>query len=1074
MCKRMYLVLVLVALFFGSQVSFAQVTTASISGTVSDEVGAVIPGVTVTARNVETGISRVVLTDDEGRYSALALSLGQFQVQAELAGFQTAIRSGITLSLGRHAVVDLTLRVGEITEQVEVTGEAPLVETTSSSISGLVDAQQIRDLPLNGRDFLQLVTLTPGALLTRSASNNRSQPRGLGIRMSVGGARFNQNTFLMDGSDVNDYSGNTPGSAAGVMLGVDTIREFKVYTNSYSAEYGRQMGGVISAVTRTGTNQFHGNVFNFHRNKVLDARNFFDREEVPPFIRNQFGATAGGPIVKDKTFFMGSYEGVRRKLSQGILETVPSLSARGGVLGGETIPIDPDVAPFLALYPLPNGEDFGNGRAEFFRDANQIIGEDFVMGRIDHNFTDTDSLFGRYTWDSSKISDDGVQSSVSGAAFGFAEGFLETEFNWFTLEYKKVFSPTLLNTVRFAVNRTTSFQDGESRLNLSPDDRFIPLGDAPHGSIGVRGWTTLSLRRFASFSPRRFWYTNFEYHDNLNFTSGRHSFNFGATFKRIHNNYSQVFRNGGDFIFDGIRQFLENDARQFGFLLPDSDPIKGMRQTLGGLFIQDDFKLAPNLTLNFGLRYDFATTWKEVNGKLAVLKDPINDAEHTVTDQLFGNNPSLNNFAPRVGFAWDPTGEGRTSIRGGFGVFYDLLTSAYLSLIHLNPPFLNNGNVNNPPFPDVLDSIIGPGASVSPRADIVVWDARQPYRMQWSLSIQRDLFAGMGASVSYVGSHALNLGRADDGFNVRVPQFLSDGRPFWDPNQPSAPRRNPNFGTFRVRPLDGHSVYHSLQTSLRRRFAQGVQFQIAYTYSKTLDDNSSIFNGNDTSNGEPVMNTFNRLQDRGRADFDIPHSFSSNFTVELPFGSGKPFGAGLTGAADKILSGWGVGGIVTLASGQPFSVVLGFDQAGSSPGRGGRGERPDAVPGVEQVVGVRDQWLNPDAFLLSDSDPSTPCSNDNLAGCETGLLGNLGRNTIDGPGLATFDFQLFKKTDIGERADLEFRAEFFNLFNRSNFNPPSRGNRTSHTASGQISVPGRITATSASSRQIQFGLKLSF
>lgn len=1051
--KRLALLLCLV---FPSGALLAQITTGTISGIVSDETGAILPGVAITIKNLNTGLTRTVVTDDQGRYNAPNLPLGDYEVQAALAGFQTGVRSGIRLTVGREAAVNITLKVGEITEKLVVMGEAPMVQTVQSSIVGLVETKQIEDLPLNGRDYLQLVSLNPGAYAIYSETGKGSQPRGLGMRFSIGGARFNQNIFLLDGTDVNDYSGNTPGSTAGVMLGVDTIREFTVLTNQYSAEYGRQMGGVVSVVTRSGTNDLHGTLFYFHRNKVFDARNFFEPgDNPPPFKRNQFGWSLGGPIIKDKTFFMGTYEGFRQSLSLSVLERVPSLSARQGVIGNRVINIAPQVRPFLELYPLPNGRDFGDGRAEFVRQAKQTIREDYWMARIDHNFSPNDSLFARYTFDDAVMLDDGIASHVGNAPFGAALGNQSTRFNWLTLEYRKIISPTLLNTFRFAYNRTVSALDGTTRLKLTPEMRFIPLGGSPHGSIEVAGLTTLSLRPHASFAPRLFWYNHWEYHDSAAYTHGRHSINFGANVKRIQDNFFQVFRNGGDFIFTGLQQFLEGRASQFGFLLPNSDPVKGLRQSIFAFYVQDDFKATPRLTLNLGLRYEFVTVWKEVDGKLSVLTNPLTDVQHTVTGKLFGRNPSLKNFAPRFGLAWDPTGSGRMAVRGGFGIFYDQLSTPYLSLVHLNAPFLALGDVFNPPFPNVISAILGGQVRPSAQADILPWLPNQPYRMQWSLSIQRELIGGTVASAAYVGSRSVHLSRADSNFNARIPEILPDGRLFFPPG---SPRRNPNFGVIRLRPMDGSAFYHALQLGLQKRFEKGVQFQISYTNSKNIDDSSALFNENETQNSEAVMNTYNRKQDRARSDFHVGHHFTANFMFELPFGHGKRWGSNLTGFAGKFLSGWQLGGIVTMASGQPMTALVGFDRARAGSARTGGGQRPDLVLGVKQRLGRPDSWLNPDAFALPAE----------------GFFGNLGRNTVDGPGLATMDFSLAKKTALSETMKLEFRAEFFNLFNRANFRQPDRTGRFVFTSSGRVASPGRLTETATTNRQIQFGLKLSF
>src|SRR3989454_953640 len=457
-CRSMFAVVLWGTLAYG------QTTAGTIFGVVSDESGARLPGVTVTITHLGTGIVRTVTTDEAGRYRAPSLGLGNYEVKAELTGFRTAARSGIQLTVAAEVVVNLALSVGTVTEQVNVTGDAPLVEITSATLSGLVDDKKIRDLPLNGRSFEQLAFLQPG--VTPYFRGRRETDQGEGVKMSVSGSRVDSNSFLMDGTNINDQSNNTPGSASGNLLGVEMLREFRVLTGAYSAEYGRYSGGIITAVSKSGGNEFHGNVYEFHRNDNLDARNFFDRKStpddprLPEFKRNQFGATIGGPVVRDRTFFFGGYEGFRQGKGESRVAFVPNADAHRGILpcpriipaGGFTgsqvpcntpgtstysVNISPSVKPYLDLYPLPNGADFGDGTARVCGDTGRPVDEDYTTGRMDHNFSNADSFFVRYTFDRAVQASPTQYTNVALDA--------QTKNQYVTLLETRIFSPLVIN-----------------------------------------------------------------------------------------------------------------------------------------------------------------------------------------------------------------------------------------------------------------------------------------------------------------------------------------------------------------------------------------------------------------------------------------------------------------------------------------------------------------------------------------------------------------------------------------------------------------------------------------------------
>ncbi len=1020
----------------------AQVTTGTILGTVRDETDAILPGATVTIKNLDTGISRTAVTDEQGRYQATHLSLGNYEVSASLGGFQSVIRSGIQLTVGRTAVVDFVLKVGEITERIVVTGEASLVETTNAAIAGLTEGRQISDLPLNGRNFMQLTTLQQGVHVARTGQ--QSQTRGLGVRISVGGARPKQNTFLLDGTELNDTAGETPASAAGISLGVDAIREFKVINNTYSAEFGGRAGGVISVVSKSGTNEIHGTAFYFHRNDNLDARNFFDPDQDPPeFKRNQFGFSLGGPVRRDKTFFFTNYEGLRERLGLSLVSTVPTAAAREGRPPNRTVNVNPAVRPYLKFYPLPNGRDFGDGTAEHVRGASRDTDEDFFVVKIDHNFSDRDSLFVRYSFD------DGIRSDPNDDLGNIVEGLLN-RYQYVTIEEKRIFSPALLNTFRFAYNRTKTDDTPLPLVQIDPSLAFIP--GRPVGGIRVVGLTDLDLGG-GGVIPRKFIFQLFQFTDDLNYTKGRHSLKFGLDIKRALNAYEQPIRPGGRIDFNTLEDFLTARTRRVEAMTPQSVSQRDYRQTMFAWYIQDDIKLTPRLTLNLGVRHEFITVPREVHGRQSALRN-IFPADDEVTIGPLFTNPSKENLAPRLGLAWDPTGSGKTAIRAGFGLFYDQLwTQYYLLPGALNRPFMESVVFNRPAFPDIFRGFsldrIPPGAR---RVDSIEFQAKQPYRFQYSLSVQRELASGIVLNATYVGAQSVHNSRNLDSANQALPVRLSDGRLFFPEG---SRRRNPNWGPFRHRALDGMSFYHSFQLGVRKRLSQGLQFQAAYTLGKSVDDSSALFNTNEFENTQDIPNPDDRKSDRGLSDFDVRHNFVFNFTYDLP-------GKNLAGAAGKVLGGWQINGILNLSSGSPFSPVLGFDNARALTFRAGGGQRPILLPGKSNnpVLGGPDRYFDPTVFALP----------------EPGFFGNLGRNTVIAPGVAQADISLFKSNFIklGGRDDIniQFRAEFFNIFNRANFGLPQREVFSSRRQ--LIGNVGRITTTTTTSREVQFGLKFIF
>ncbi|MBI4456645.1 MAG: TonB-dependent receptor [Acidobacteria bacterium] len=1015
----------------------AQTTTATISGTVKDDTGAVLPGVSVTIKHLDTGRTRAVISDDAGRYHGPNLELGNYEVQAELAGFQTAVRSGIKLSVGQEAVLDFVMKVGQISERVVVSEEAPLVQTTSSTLTGLVDDKKIRDLPLNGRDFSQLATLQAGVYSPPSMGQTINAIFGAGPRVSISGARPNQNNFLLDGSDVQDVMGRTPAGVSGTTLGVETVREFTVLTSIYSAEYGKVAGGVINAVTKSGTNELHGSAFEFLRNDNLDARNFFDRAK-PEFKRNQFGFTLGGPIRKDHTFFFGSYEGLRDRLGLTRIENVLTAEGRkGNFPGGRTIPINPRVRPYLDLYPLPNGRDFGDGRAEFIRGITQPTDEDYFLIKVDHSFSASDSMFVRYSFDDSSI--------IVERPFPGFQDIGQTRRQFTTIEERKVISAALLNEFRFSFNRNIYGTVSKQTITLDPALSFVP--GQPLGGLVVSG---LSSHGYSRLSDRVLTQNLYEYIDNVSYNKGRHSLRFGGQIKRIHYNTVSAFSQRGEWRFTSVESFLRGTPFSLDIMVPGSDTVRGWRMVYFGTYIQDDVKVTPTFTLNLGLRYEFTTEPTEVNGKVANLVNPLTDKAVSILNRFY-ENPCLKCLAPRLGFAWDVFGNGKTALRGGFGIFYNVLLPVDWIFSATNlPPFFQRPLLDNPPgFPSGPEALAG--VAIPPFfIDAIDISPSLPYTLKYNLNVQREILPDLVLTLGYAGSKTVHAGR-EQNVNIRRFEVLPDGRKFFPLG---SPRFNPTFGVIARKVFDTKAAYNGLQISANKRFSHGFQFQVSYTFSKTMDETSGQTGGGEvpgTSVG--TMDPHDRSRDYALAGFHVTNTATFNFSYDLPIGA--------AGAWDKLVGGWQLNGIVTLADGNPVLLGISIDRSrASNLTPTNSAERASLRPGGNN---------NP----FRDRNPDNYWDGSQFELQEAGFFGNLGRNTGIIPGVANLDFSLVKNIAFDEQRRLQFRSEFFNIFNRANFGTPSTA--VFQDASGIPSRTfGRITNTTTTARQIQLGLKFLF
>jgi hypothetical protein len=1007
-------------------VAAAQIDTANLTGIVADESGGVIRNAEVELTNQNTGAGRVTHTDASGRYNFEQLPPGPYRLMAQIAGFQTEVVPRIELTVGRKAVLDLRLKIGEVKTETIVTAGAELVDTRSSTLSTVMENEAIRELPLNGRDFAQLALLQPGV----EPSVRSSDSGGPGTKLVIEGNRPSQLSFLMDGSDINDASNNTPGSAAGFLLGVDTLQEFRVVTNAFSAEYGRASGGVISTVTKSGTNNLHGTLFEFVRNSDFDAKNYFDSKtaSIPPFKRNQFGVEADGPLIKNKTFFLGSFEAVRQRLGVTTISVVPDGNARLGIIPGQSkIDVNPAVPAYLALVPLPNGQILADGTGQYSSAASQPTNETFFAGRLDHRLSDGTALFARFTYDTAIGSvPDGFNLSSAGS------GSLN---HYLMLGATHTFRERLLNTVRVSNNRSYSAGTISYLQPVAPSLSFLP-GD-PLGQISVTGLFSLGPSRFGpSFST----FNLYEFSDDLSYTLGRHSLKFGGDYRFYHLPTIRPQSPYGYYQFSSLINFLTAKPSSVEMTLPSSTLGRNWRQSMTTFYAQDDIRLNRRLTLNMGVRYERESVPDEAHGLSANLRDPVRDKQPTIGPMFV--NPTNHGFAPRIGLAWDPFGEGKTSIRGGFGLYYDPLWSDfYANAGGRTPPFYILGSITNPVFPNAY-SLIGSPAFILGRQDAVQYRVNYPYVLQGNFAVQRQISATRVLTVAYVGERGLHIPRFVDQ-NQSPQTVLPTGQIFFPVGSTV---QNSNFTGIRYKTTDGMSYYHGLQLSLEQRFSRGWLIRLNYTFARNIDT-ASIDQTQGGSNDLP-QNPVSTKAERGLSNYDVRHYFVSYLVWDIPAAPGA-----------KVLgSGWQLSGITTLAAGQPFSAVIGFDRARANPQAGTSPERPDLCSGASNnpILGAPNRYFDPTAFCLQPA----------------GFYGKLGRNTLIGPGMVMVNASLSKQFHITERLRLQFRTELFNALNHPNFAIPSQ--RTVFSSSGPVASAGLITATTTSSRQLQLGLKATF
>ena len=1082
----------------------------SISGSVQDASGAAVRDAKITLKSQESGATRTVVTDDLGNYRILSLPLGPQELKAEKQGFKSVVRTGVSLEVGQEAVVNFRMEVGDLVQEMSVSEEAPVVNVTTASVSGMVDERQIKELPLNGRSFDDLIALNPGTI-NYSALKSPNTSTSNGNTFSVAGRRTSENLFLLNGVE---YMGSsqlavTPGGTSGYLLGVDGIREFNVLTDTYSAAYGKRAGAQVSAVTQSGTNQFHGTVFEFVRNSAFDSPGPFDQGTVPPFRRNQFGGAGGGPLKKDRMFLFGNYEGFRQSLDLSSVSVVPDALARTGKLPDACTGIYATASKlntymlgYMAFWPTANGPELtvpaaaktstgttcpntaavASGTAKAFYNPNEHIQEDFGTLRADYNLAMNDTLSSAYT-----IDDGNSLIPLSDPLFA---SYTPLQMQVLSLTETHILSPSVLNTATFGFSRA-SFALGSVPLATFPSSLSFVSGMGPGGIVVGGGATTTANGSITSAGPNNAAgnvnHRNlFTYQDDLHITHGIHQLNIGVWFQRLQDNEDTASRQLGQATFLSLATFLQGTVTNFQ-VVPMHTEL-GWRNMMGAWYVDDTIRVRRNLTIEAGLRQEFTTGWNEAYGRASNYVESSTGVLVTapiVGNSVYTQNNAIRLFSPRVSVAWDVFGTGKTAVRAGYGMYYSLIDDlAFLqnSLPPYNGAATYTGTIfpTIPPSPsnpkNIFPIIPGPPPAntiYSPQG--IQSNAKTPAVQEWNLSIEQQLSANTSLRVAYVGSFGVHgllsvdpntipaqicaTATCKSGGTATLASFsgvaptVPQGAVYIP--GPGASRPNPALSAGFFWLTEGNSRYNALEADVTHRISRGLQFRGNYTWAKNLDINSGLTGAQANNQAQMVLNRNNLREDWGPSALTPTSQASLSADYELPFGHNQRWMNDVSRVRSKFISGWQVNGIGTFLSGFPFTPLIGSNRSGDGDTR--IPDRPSVNSAFTGpiVTGNPNQWFNPAAFILPTA----------------GTYGNLGRGTLSGPGLADVDFSLFKNTAVTEKTNLQFRAEFFNIFNRSNYGPPN----TTVFSSGNISPSaGLITTTATFPRQIQLGLKLLF
>jgi len=1057
----------------------------TIVGTVSDPSGASVVKAKVTIRNQQTNAAREVETGASGEYSVPLLLPGLYQVTVEAAGFQRAVHKDIKLDVDQTVRVDLVLQVGQITQEVVVTGVAPLLQTETSAVGQVVDEQKVSRLPLNERNFLGFTLLVPGAQMPSDGSPNSTQ----GGAISTNGAREQSNDFLLDGADNNDPVLNQ----YTVLPSVEAIQEFKVQSSNSSAEFGRSGGAQINVVLKSGTNNFHGTVFEFVRNRKLDAKNFFDRPdctpatvpgtcaEIPRLDRNQFGGSLGGPIRHNKTFFFIAYEGLRLRQATTQQATVPSQMDRVAALAAVPPPArNPAGLAVFNLYPAANvGLDLVTSRTFVASPVIRNSVNQFLF-KGDHQAGRNDMLSGHYAlFDVDRFNPyDPVFPFTDLASFG---SFAFNRGHNLGSSWIHIIRSSLVNEFRVGFNRQRaagfqeSFGTSKSQELGFPDVLARPV-DLGFPNVTVAGFsgigepTSLPQERrnnILHFADNLAW--------NPAFYDGRHHFKFGADIRHSQiKGYLDLFARGNWFFF-GV--FTGSPLQDLLLGLPSfalgvrGDTFFDFRATSLNFYFQDDLRVTPRFTLNLGLRYEYNFPPVEVRDRLSVPDFSANSLTCSPQPDCaliqVGTNGiprgiyegDTNNFAPRIGFAWRPLRTDRFAVRAAYGVFHDVFVLQVHSLVRVNPPFYSILGFPNFGTSTIQTIFNQPGFAGRPTLLMIARDFRDPYLQHWNMDLQYELLPDLVLDVGYVGSKGTGLASMRN---------LNQARP-------GGQLPFPQFGPVPITETRASSNYHSFQLRAEKRLRQGLTFLAAYTWSKSLDNASSQFGT--AAETALAQDTNNLRAERGLSNFHTQHRFVLSYLYELPFGGGRKW-LNQRGALNSLLGGWQLAGIWVVQSGRPFTVHRGIDQSGTGNGVGILADRPDQIANPFEPGPVAQ---NPDPachMTVSQGgraadkvrDPASWFNVCAFAGAP-GRFGTAGRNTLIGPGFKNIDFSVLKDTPLyRETHRLQFRFEVFNLFNQPNFDIPE--NNFDSLGFGQVKSSNAFG--NKPPRQIQVGLKYIF
>jgi hypothetical protein len=1072
----------------------AQVS-AAVSGRVEDASGALISGAAIVVTNLETGASRTTETDATGNYHVSSLAVGPHEIRAEKQGFKSAIQTGVRLDVGEEAIVNLRLELGEIVEKATVTAEPSTVNSTTESIAGIVDELEVKDLPLNGRSFDNLITLNPGTTNytnLRSANTTTSN----GSAYAVEGQRPGDNLLLLNGVE---YGGSsqlevTPGGVSGFLLGIDAVREFNVLTVDYGAEYGKREGAQVVVVTQSGGNDLHGALYEFLRNSALDGRNYFDKGAIPPFHQDQFGAAVGGPIRRNNLFLFGNYEGFRQSLAVSNESIVPDAEARMGYLpnssGVETLVpnLNPRILPYMSYWPQPNGGELGGseaksqGEAFSFNHPKQHIREDFGTARADYVRRDRDTLTGSYTID------DGV--GLIPLADPLFASLLSLRSQVASLQETHIFSAHLLNTFTAGYSRASFANDSDPQATFASGANPFVSGLGPGGIVIGGGVTTTANGTITSAGPNNassVWnHRNlFTFADAIAIDRGKHAISAGVSIQPLEDNEDTASRQLGQASFSSLTTFLQSTVSTFQ-VVPIATEL-GWRSLMSAWFIEDTVRVRPRLTLKLGLRHEFTNGWNEEANRAANFVTGANGVLETaprVGHSAFTQNNAKWLLGPRVSLAWDPSGQGNTVLHAGFGIHYSLIDALAFQLNSVPPynpsvSFANTSLFNiipaKPPNPQCTNGPAEGCTIYAPQG--VQSDVKVPTLEEWNATIEQKIDRNTLLRIGYVGSFGFHQlvsidpnsippalcaspsGCIAGGVNARS-STVPEGTLYvpWGVSKPNTrPNENLSGGFFWY--SIGDSSYNSLQVDVARQFSSKLQFRANYTWSKSLDNNSALTGAQASNQPQMVLDRFDLKRDWGPSALNVEHQAHITSTYQLPFGHGQRWLSSQKGWSGDAVSGWVFNTITTVASGFPFTPQVGANISGDGDTR--NPDRPSLNPAFTGPVGRyrAAQWFNPSASVFPFVVPAS------------GTYGDLSRGSLTGPGLVEFDTSLFKDTKLTERTTLQFRAEFFNVVNHTNFGTPNAIVFTNGVPSPSA---GLITATSTPSREIQFGLKLIY